>query len=217
MRILLLGGTGRTGKLFLEIALEKGHQINCLSRNSQRIKRKIGVALFEGNPANENDLKKAMMGCDCIVSVLNISRRSDFPWARLRTPETYLSDVMKVLVPVAAEINAKRIVLCSAWGVFETKKDVPKWFGWLIDNSNIGIAYRDHERQERIVSNSGLFWTIVRPVGLTNSRGKENIRRTFDNIPKPSLIISRQSVAKFLLDCLNNDDLIRRKVVISKA
>ncbi len=39
MKILVLGATGRTGKLVLKTALEKGYQVHCLSRNSQRIER----------------------------------------------------------------------------------------------------------------------------------------------------------------------------------
>ena len=216
-KILLLGGTGRTGKLFLRLALEKGYRVKCLSRNSERIKKRVGLEVFEGNPVDKTDLRKAMWGCDHVISFLNISRSSDFPWARLRTPEKYLSDVMKVLVPIAQEMRVKRMVVCSAWGVAETKKDLPKWFSWLIDNSNIGFAYRDHERQESILSSSKLLWTIVRPVGLTNSRKSENIKMTFNNVPRPSLLISRQSVAKFHLDCLVNDDLIEKKIVISKG
>ncbi|WP_219007195.1 NAD(P)-dependent oxidoreductase [Aquimarina litoralis] len=216
MKILLLGATGRTGKLVLTIALEKGYQVHCLARKSERIAQKDGLTIFEGDPNNKEDLYRAMAGCDGVISVLNISRKSDFPWSSLRTPKTYLSEVMAKLVPIAKEYNIKRISICSAWGVAETKKDIPKWFKWFIDNSNIGIAYKDHEKQEKIISNSNANWTIVRPVGLTNSKRIEQVKETFDNKPKPSILISRKSVATYLLESLENDSLIKRKVVISK-
>ncbi|MTI31189.1 NAD(P)-dependent oxidoreductase [Xanthovirga aplysinae] len=213
MKILLLGATGRTGKYVLKQALESDYEVNCLSRNSERIQKQDGITVIEGNPNNKTDLEKAISDCDSIISVLNISRKSDFPWAKLRTPKKYLSDVMNLLVQIAEEGNLKRIVVCSAWGVAETKNDIPKWF---IESSNIGIAYQDHERQEKIISESKLDWTIVRPVGLTNSRRKENIKETFDNNSRPHLTISRQSAAKYLVDCLETDQLIGKKVVISK-
>ncbi|MFD2587333.1 NAD(P)-dependent oxidoreductase [Croceitalea marina] len=216
MKLLLLGATGRTGKLVLKKALNKGYQVNCLSRKSNRIPKSEGVTIFEGIPNNEDDLNRAISGCDYIISVLNISRKSDFPWASLRTPKTYLSDVLTKLVPIAKEHNIKRISICSAWGVAETKNDIPKWFKWFINNSNIGVAYKDHERQEKILSNSDVDWTIVRPVGLTNSKREERIRETFDNKPKPSILISRKSVANHLLESLEKDALIKKKVVISK-
>ncbi|MFP2997783.1 NAD(P)H-binding protein [Spongiivirga sp. MCCC 1A20706] len=216
MKILLLGATGRTGKLVLEKALEKGHRVHCLSRNSQRLTTQNGLKIFEGDPSKSADLEKAISGCNAIISVLNISRTSDFPWSKLRTPATYLSEVMQLLIPIAEKEHINRISICSAWGVADSRKDIPKWFRWFIDNSNIGVAYEDHHRQEKIIVESNLDWTIVRPVGLMNAKRTEKIKETFENKPKPSLLISRKSVATYLLDSLNRTDLVQKKVVISK-
>ncbi|MCB0853509.1 MAG: SDR family oxidoreductase [Bacteroidetes bacterium] len=204
------------GKISAKKALEKGHQVNCLARNSQRIDEEEGLTIIEGNPNKEADLQKAINNCEAVISVLNISRKSDFPWSGLRTSKNYLSDVMSLLIPLAENQNLKRLSVCSAWGVAETKKDIPGWFRWFIDNSNIGIAYQDHERQEKIISESKLNWVIIRPVGLTNSKRQEKIKETFDKKPKPSLLISRESVAEYLVNSLENDGLIHKKVVISK-
>lgn len=217
MKLLLLGATGRTGKLVLDKALKKGYQVNCLARHIERIPKQDGLTVFEGDPNNERDLKTAITDCDRIINVLNVSRTSDFPWAKLRTPKTYLSDVMRLLIPLAETHNIKRLSICSAWGTAETKNDIPKWFKWFINNSNIGVTYKDHERQENIISASHLDWTIVCPVGLTNSKRKERIKESFKNQPKPSITISRNAVADYLVNSLERDDLIRKKVVISKG
>lgn len=217
MRILILGATGRTGKLVLKTALDEGYEVNCLARNSSRIPTADNLQLFEGNPSQLEDLEKAMKGCEYVINVLNISRTSDFPWAKLRTPPTFLSDVMKKLIPLAEKQQVKALIVCSAWGVAETKNDIPFWFRWMIDYSNIGIAYRDHERQEELLAKSSLNWTIVRPVGLTNFSKEEKIRLSLNNSPKPSLMISRQSLAKFLLQCIQEEKLRGKMPVISKA
>ncbi|MEO0338390.1 MAG: NAD(P)-binding oxidoreductase [Bacteroidota bacterium] len=217
MKILLLGATGRTGKLLLSQALDKGHEVHCLSRNIQRLPQHPQLTPFEGDPSKKGDLEKAIIGCQAILSVLNISRTSDFPWAKLRTPKLFLSDTMQQLLPLAKSHAVERVIICSAWGVAETRKDIPGWFRWFIDNSNIGVAYQDHERQEALLEASNLGWTIIRPVGLTNSKRAQSIRTTLYNQPKPSLTVSRLSVAKFILDSLKQADLIGKKVVISKA
>ena len=216
MKLLLLGSTGRTGRIVLEIALKKGCQVNCLARNTERIKKRKGLTIFQGNPTNENDLKKAIYKCDFVISVLNISRKTDFPWSSLKTPSTFLSDAMNIVVRISKNENIKRISICSAWGVAETKNDIPKWFKWLINRSNIGIAYNEHEKQEEIISKSKLNWTIIRPVGLSNSKKEEKIIETFNNKPKPNMLISRKSLAKYLLQSLTNNSLIEKKVVVSK-
>lgn len=216
MKILLLGATGRTGKLVLKAALKSGHKVTCLARNSGRIQQQNGLTIIEGNVQSKADLEKAISHCDSIINVLNISRKSDFPWAGLKSPETLLSDVMSILVPIAVSQDIKRISICSAWGAAETKKDIPGWFRWLIDHSNVRYAYREHERQEHMLSESMLNWTIVRPVGLSNSKSVERIKESYNNEPKPGLLISRQSTANFLVDSLSNENLIGKKVVISK-
>ena len=53
-----LGATGRTGKLVLKRALDKGYQVNCLARKTKRIERNDGLSIFEGNPTNKADLMK---------------------------------------------------------------------------------------------------------------------------------------------------------------
>jgi len=216
MKILILGATGRTGKHLYQTALEKGYEVNCLARNISRIAPQEGLHLFEGNAHESSDLRKALYGCDHVLSALNISRTSDFPWARLRTPPNYLSDVMKNLLPLAEDMGVKRVIICSAWGVAETKKDIPFWFRLMIDHSNIGVAYRDHERQEALVAQSSLAWTIVRPVGLVNMKPQQP-KESFNNSPKPGLIVSRRSVADFMIDAIERQDLIGKKVVISKS
>ncbi|HEU5289633.1 MAG TPA: NAD(P)-binding oxidoreductase [Cyclobacteriaceae bacterium] len=215
MKVLILGATGRTGKIVLQRALEEGYEVNCLARNSIRIRKQNRLTVFEGNPTNTADLENAFSDCNAVISVLNVSRKSDFPWSKLRTPENYLSETMKVLIPIAEKRNVKRIVVCSAWGAAETKKDTPGWFRWFIDHSNIGAAYRDHERQEKLLSDSNLDWTIVRPVGLINSTKNQKVKESFDNNPKPNLIISRKTVGEYLIACMRNKALIKHSVVIS--
>jgi len=216
MRILLLGATGRTGKLILRIATAKGYDVNCLVRYPDKIKINDRILIFKGNPTKINDLKNAADGCEAIITALNISRKSDFPWAKLITPKTFLSDVITNIIDLSRQSNIKRLIVCSAWGVAETKKDLPYWFRWFIDNSNISAAYSNHERQEDILKKSDLNWTIVRPSGLTNTKKLQKISESYQNIPKPNLTISRQSVAKYMVDSLENENLIKKIVVISK-
>lgn len=215
MKILLLGGTGRTGKHVLKAALEKGYEVHCPVRKSDGIDERAQI--FEGTPSDSSILEKAIEGCDCVVGVLNISRNSDFPWSGLRTPEKFLSDVMSKLIPLAKKNDVKRMVLCSAWGVSETKKDIPGWFDWFIENSNIGVAYRDHARQEKLLEASELDWTIVRPVGLTNFGRSESVKESYNNSPKPGLLVSRKTVAHYMVDCIRNENLIHKKVVLSNG
>ena len=216
MRILILGATGRTGKLLLREALDNGYEVNVLLRD----KSKLNIAhptlrIFEGLPTDKPLLAKAMAGCEAILSTLNISRTSDFPWAKLRTPANFLSETAKCIIELAPLHNISRVIILSALGTGDTAKDIPWWFKWVIDNSNVGMAYRDHERQEELFAASALNYTIVRPAGLTNSAKSKRVIVSLNNQPRPRLTISRSDVAKFMLNVLRDDLLLRRMPAIS--
>jgi len=216
MRILILGVTGRTGRCLVDEAIKAGYSVNVLVRDKNLFNiNSIAVSVFEGTPTNKTELLAAMQNCGAILSALNVSRTSDFPWASLRTPENFLSSSIKNVIELATELNIKRIVITSAWGVAETKNDIPWWFSFLIDHSNIGYAYRDHERQEELLKKSNLNWTAVRPVGLTNSAKEQETLVSITNSTKPNLTVSRQNVARFIIRVLKEELYVRKSPVVS--
>jgi putative NADH-flavin reductase len=216
MQVLLLGATGRTGKHVLTHLLKAGHVVNAVVRDKTKLNNDEHLHVFESDIIGTTLLKQAMQGCEAIISVLNISRTSDFPWAKLRTPKTFLSDAMADIIAVAEEAGIKKVLVCSAWGVHETRKDIPTWFRWLIDYSNIGVAYRDHERQELLLQQSELDFTIVRPVALTNSTKEMQVMVSQNNSPKPKLMVSRKNTGAFLVQLLSNTSYSREAIVISE-
>ena len=129
MKVLILGASGRTGKLILDESLRKGYDVNCLVRDPKKVRENHdNLKIYKGSPERISDLEKAIKGCDGIISVLNISRKSDFPWSKLRTPPTFLSQVMNNVIPLAEKEGVKRLIVCSAWGVAETEQQIPFWF-----------------------------------------------------------------------------------------
>jgi len=87
---------------------------------------------------------------------------------------------------------------------------------WFIKNSNIRVAYKDHQRQENELKKSKLNWTIVRPTGLINFKNQKKIIESYNNDPKPELTISRKNVAKFMVNALKRNELIGQAPVISE-
>ncbi|QEM13613.1 NAD(P)-dependent oxidoreductase [Mucilaginibacter rubeus] len=197
--LLILGGTGRTGAHLLRLALAEGHIVHALVRDCSKVKSSSSALyLFEGLPTNAERLKEAAFGCEAIISTLNISRTSDWPWAKLRTPVDLLSETIKHIISFGEEAP-RRIIVTSAWGVNESRQEIPGWFRWLIDRSNIGPAYTDHGLQENLLADSRLEWTAVRPVGLVNLNRNKPVKVSLSGKPKPRLTISREAVARFLL------------------
>lgn len=217
MKILLLGATGRTGQHVLTEALARSYEVYALVRDASKVKMQSSrLTLFNGTPENKGSLSEALKDCDAVISTLNISRTSDFPWAPLRTPVDFLENTLTHLINHMQDQGIKRLILTSAWGVGNSRSEVPVWFRWFIDNSNVGKAYAQHEVQERMLKESDLDWTAVRPVGLTNSKKIKELIVSKEGSPTPKLFISRKHTAHFMLDCLDQSNYIKETPVISE-
>jgi putative NADH-flavin reductase len=212
MQILVLGASGRTGKIFTQLATSKNHQVTAIIRNKKdAILPKVNY--IEGLPTDEQLLTKALQGIDAVVVSLNINRTSDNPFGKVVSPFTLISDSVKALISAMVKNNVKRIITVSASGVGDSWNDMYLIARLLIRYSNIWKAYEDHEKQEQIVRQSQMDWTIVRPVML-NDKDSDEYNAT---IGKPtSGSISRKGVAKFILDALESEKYFRDTVTLSK-
>ena len=118
MRLLILGASVRTGKYVLNESLNRGYEVNFLVRNRKAIDiSNDRLNLIEGNPSDIKDLNKALKDCHLIINVLNVSTESDFPWSKLRSPSTFLSDVMGNIIERLNQRSIQRIIVCTAWAV----------------------------------------------------------------------------------------------------
>ncbi len=216
MKVLIIGASGRTGKLVVEEALAQGWEVKALVREVKVFDlNHPNLLKVEGTPFAYADVKKACESCDVVISALNISRASENPWSKLVSPENLLSKSMQNVVDVAKHIKLKKLIIVSAWGVGDSRAEIPWWFKLMLSISKIGRVYKDHDRQERIVQNADLNFTIVRPVGL-NDKEASPVKVSQNASPKPGLFISRKSLAKYLVQCASEDLHAREIVTVSE-
>jgi hypothetical protein len=91
--------------------------------------------------------------------------------------------------------------------------------GFVFDNLIFPLllrkVYADKDRQEAIVSDSGLDWVLVRPSILNDKPGRGTIRAFTDMSGFHGGTISREDVASFVLDQLRGDVWLRRSPLIT--
>jgi putative NADH-flavin reductase len=216
MRILILGITGRTGRLVAEEAIKRGHKVVGIARDPEKASL-IGVKIFKGTPYDLEIVRKAGIGCDAVIGTLSLLSRSQGIFGKIYTPMDILSVSMKNTVKVMKEQGIKRIVLMTALGVGDSAKELPGIARMLINLTNIKYSYIDHEREEMVLENSDLDWTIVRPVGLNNKNENLSILHNLKGIGKIKNSISRNAVAHFMIDCIEKGEFIRQKPGISNG
>jgi uncharacterized protein YbjT (DUF2867 family) len=117
-------------------------------------------------------------------------------------------------VPSMERAGGRRLILISAFGVGESRRDAP-----LIPRIMYRVLLRDifadKEVAEDYVKRSGLAWTIVQPVLLTDGplTGQYRVgeRLELHGLPK----ISRPDVAHFILAEAAKSAFVRKVVAIS--
>ena len=217
MEIFLIGANKGLGYQILLEAIYNKIKVNCLIRSPGKIKFKSPyLKLFYGDATNYNDLINSIGSSKAIISSININRKNIFPWSKIVNSKSTISDSSKLIADIVNQSKINRVITVSAFGVGETYKRIPKWFQLLIKYSNLKYPYNDHERHEKIISILESNWTIIRPVVLTNFKRNDKIKVTYDNHPKPSSTISRKSLAKFIIEILNDKNFYQKKPVVSK-
>jgi putative NADH-flavin reductase len=216
MKLLILGITGRTGQLVASEAIKRGHRVSGIARDPSKVLVKE-AEVVKGTPYDLETVRKAMIGCDAVVSTLNVFPPSDGLFGKIKSPLDTMSVSIGNTIKAMKENNLKRIVVMTALGVGDSSKEIPAFFSFIIKISNIKHAYLDHDAQEKVLEQSDLDWTVVRPVGLNDKSENLTILHNLKGVGKIKNTISRNAVAHFMLDCIEKGQFIRQKPGISNA
>jgi len=216
MKILILGITGRTGRLVAEEAIKRGHKVVGIARDPAKATFK-DTEIIMGTPYDFKTVQKAISGCDAVISTLNVFPQSQGLFGKINTPLDTMSVSMKNTVKAMEEAGIKRIVLMTALGVGDSAKELPVFFAFMVKVTNIKYAYVDHDVQEKVLENSNLEWTVVRPVGLTDKNENLSLLHNLKGVGKIKGQISRNAVAHFMLDCIEKGQFVRQKPGISNS
>jgi uncharacterized protein YbjT (DUF2867 family) len=207
-KILVLGGTGGTGRLIVSQAVERGQQVTALVRSPEKASDLKGAKLIVGDVRDEKVLREALEGQDAVVSSLGT------PASPFREV-TLLSTATRGLVGAMKAENVSRLVCITGMGA----GDSAGHGGFLFDNVIFPLllkkVYADKNRQETIVRDSGLDWILIRPTVLNDKPGHGSVRALTDLSGFHGGGISRADVATFVLDQLHADAWLHRSPLIT--
>lgn len=207
MKLFVLGGTGHVGRHVL--AQSSAHDVTALVRPKSRAlvpSTLTHVKVVEGDALDAGALD-AMAGHDAVVSSLGIQRKSNAnPWSALTTPADLCSRSAANIVAAMRKHGVKRVVAVSAAGVADSAAAMNWFMHFMVNNTNVGVGYRDLALMERVYASAGshgIDWLCVRPTRLTNDPSKPIVVRA--GFPM-SAAIAREDVARFMLTSLGESD-----------
>lgn len=208
MKVMVLGGAGRVGRLVVAEALERGHDVLALVRNAAKLAdlRHPHLTVMPGDVLDDRVLQRISLGYDAVVQTIGA------PPARATT---VFSDSTKVLLEVMQTNGIKRLVAITGIGAGDSKGHG----GFLYDNIVYPLftkpLYEDKTRQEELIKASGLDWVIVRPVSFVEGPSRPGMLRVATKLDGVTLTeVSVGDVAKFTVDQLTSNEYLHQTPLI---
>ncbi|CAG8414606.1 unnamed protein product [Penicillium salamii] len=171
MRFLVIGGSGRTGKLLIDNILKRGHQVTALVRNPESLGEELGLDIVKGTPLNASDIRNAfsLAVLDVVIVTLSALRATDSPFAAPISPPRMMADSNANVAQIMKEFGVRKIVVLQAYGAGASWEKMPCAMRLLMSKSNMTFSYEDHNLAEKEIRDSGLTFVLVRPSRLVET------------------------------------------------
>lgn len=158
MKIVVLGATGATGRQIVDQAVGRGHDVVAYVRRPEALEPKEGVTIAAGQLADQPTLQSILKGADAVLCCLGTHELRNVDFMQKSLP--CVTGAMQ-----AADVH--RLILLSAYGVGETSRSASLLARFLY-RTVVSSVYKDKADLEAALAQSGLKWTIIYPVILTN-------------------------------------------------
>lgn len=218
--ILLLGASGRTGRLVLARALSQGYAVVALVRDPASLTAATNLTTVEGSPLDIDAVRRAAQSGPtkplAIVSTLGQRRKSDNPWSALLSPPDFMTKATQNAIMVAKETGIAKLVIMSLFGAGQSWKNNNFIIRLVFKHSKMWHTIEDANAVDQAVKSSGLNFVLIRSTALMGTAegeakdlGDDGERAGF----MPS--ISPQVVARTLIEAVEGSVWDGRTPVIS--
>jgi putative NADH-flavin reductase len=208
MKLVIFGSTGGTGKELLKQALDQGHNVTAYARNPARIQdiKHASLRVVCGNVLDPAVVESVVTEQEAVLVAIGAGAQ--------RT--TLREDGTRLIVEAMEKTGVQRLLCQSSLGVGDSRTNLPFFTKYIIVSVFLRHAFADHARQEAVVKQSSLDWTIVRPPHLTDGPRTASYRYGFSTTDtRINGKISRADVADFMLKQLTDDTYLHQTPGVS--
>jgi uncharacterized protein YbjT (DUF2867 family) len=200
-KVLVLGATGGIGRAVVRDATEAGWSVRVLVRAPVTLGP--GVEVRVGDPLGLADVAAALEGVTSVVIALGIRRRTESMWAPLVSPPDVVERAARAVVAGAGG-RPLRVISVSAHGARESWASLPWLVRTVVRTSQVRFSYTDHDKQERVLEESGLHALILRPTILTNDESLACVEILDPRSLPLTAKVSRRAVARYAVEALRS-------------
>jgi putative NADH-flavin reductase len=188
MRIAVFGGTGRTGREVVRLAIQAGDEVSVLARPASSLAVEYPrLHAWVGDVTDPSRVAEVVEGQDAVVSALGTTRSSHV---------AICTDGVVNIVGAMKAHGISRLVAVSAFGAADSHdRSLYSRLVWLTMRAKMA----DKESMEQVICSSGLEWTIVRPPALGNGKASGTYETSSDLRMRITSRVARADLADFML------------------
>jgi putative NADH-flavin reductase len=202
MRILIIGASKGIGLETSRQSLAAGYDVRALARSASSIKlHDTRLEKVRGDALSQRDVEAALVGVDAVIVTLGVGL------GELIKPVHLFSDATRVLIAAMKDQGVNRLICVTGFGAGDSRASIGP-LQRVPFQIVFGRAYDDKSRQEQLIKESGLHWTIVRPGVLTNGLRTGRYKVLREPSEWRTGIISRSNVADFLVKQIDDRTFI---------
>jgi uncharacterized protein YbjT (DUF2867 family) len=207
MKIVVLGASKGTGAEAVRAGLARGHDVTVFARSPENlVLEDPKLRRLKGDFHSRESVDGAVTGQDAVIVTASSTSLKGF-----KADPTYFSRGTGYAILAMKAHGVRRLVVLSALGVGESRKLANFIFDKLLISFILKAPYEDHERQEKLVRESGLDWVIARPGRLTDGPARKRYVKT-SAIERIPMSISRADVGDFLVTAAETDTWVQKAV-----
>ena len=205
MKVLVLGASGRTGRLVVEEALDAGHEVTAFCHEPQTFGS--GVRVVTGDSTRAGDVERAMTDQDAVVDAVGETQPYEKTELEAVTARNVVDAMRLKFVP--------RLVVISMLGVGDSVDQAPFLYEHILLPTFLRGGAADKAAMETAVKEAGLDFVIVRPALLSDHDQKAPLRIVEGDEKAHST--GRADLARFLVEQLTDDSNLGRAVVVANG
>uniref|UniRef100_UPI0034D61CEF SDR family oxidoreductase n=1 Tax=Bacillus wiedmannii TaxID=1890302 RepID=UPI0034D61CEF len=189
-KIAILGANGKSGKFLVNEALEKGYQVQILTRNSNNMTiTNENLETIIGDARDFSSIRELLKGCRAVINAVGQPKN-----------ESYIfSTVTKHILEVMKEFETKRYILISGGSLDVTgdQKGIVNKIGAILFKAFLSKMMQDKYKELQTIQGSDVDWTIVRLPFVMEGKSIGNIKESL--VDMPGIKIQNGDIAPFVI------------------
>ncbi|TDO17746.1 putative NADH-flavin reductase [Mycobacterium sp. BK086] len=206
MKILVIGATGGTGRQVVAQALQRGHDVSVLLRDSAAAAEFPDAHVVVGDVLDAEAVAAALAGVDAVISCLGVRAG--------QVPGTVRSAGTASLVARMGGCGVRRLIAVSTIGVGSSVADQSRMarIVWRLVVGKDRLAEAEAAEAEIRSAGDALDWTIVRPPRLMDGQPVGEVAIGESVSAKMRSELTRTALAGVLLDQIDDRRYVGKAV-----